>query len=209
LKTKTSIIIKESASFHEGFSDKIFNMQDNNRRPQTGQSQRRPGSNNSHNPQRNAPDSRNRNYNRNRRYRRASNRTLNSSQVLLKYDNLLDQHLKSRRRYFEYFNRVDDYQRRKLELQFFTTIEHLRRFEASLEDWQKDYLKRKTDKYRLDLTYSTNHELSPVAEPVPTAGDFPDPHFTASMTKAWEEYANDSEESTGSMDDYIQYKNSK
>jgi hypothetical protein len=193
----------------------MINMTDQQQRrpPQRQHHQpRRHGSNNNPNQQHQGQGQRNQSNNRRPyrgRYRRPSNRTLNSNQVLLKYDNLLEQHLKSRKRYFEYYNRVDDHQRRKLELQFFSTIEHLRRFEASLEDWQKDYLKKKTERYRLDLTYSQNHELPAVAEPVSTDGEFPDPHFTSAMTKAWAEYAQDTEESVGSIEDYQKYKDSK
>ena len=102
---------------------------------------------------------------------------------------------------------MDYPQQLKLEKQFFASIEHLRKFEASLEDWQKEYLKKKTEKYRLDLTYSSNHELPPIAEKVDETGEYPDPHFTANQRRAFEEYKDDTEESIGTIDDYLKYKN--
>lgn len=144
------------------------------------------------------------------RSRRGSGgRVLTTNQVLVKYDNLLEQHLITRRKYYEYFNRVDDRQLYKLEKNFFDSIEHLRRFEASLEPWQREALeKRKTERYRLDLTYSDNRGWNP--EEIAKAGFEPDvnedPHFKESQKEAFEEYKEDDEESVGTYEDYLKLK---
>ncbi len=144
------------------------------------------------------------------RSRRGSGgRVLTTNQVLIKYDNLLEQHLITRRKYYEYFNRVDDRQLYKLEKNFFDSIEHLRRFEASLEPWQREALeKRKTERYRPDLTYSDNRGWNP--EEVAKAGFEPDvnedPHFKESQKEAFEEYKEDDEESVGTFEDYLKLK---
>jgi hypothetical protein len=154
----------------------------------------------------------NRGRNNNRRYRgnrnrRPSNRVLNSNQVVQKYENLLDQHLINRRKYFEYYDRVDYNQLRKLEDNFYNSIEHLRRFESNLEDWQKDYLKKKTDRYVPDRTYSLNHELDPAAYPVEISDEqIEDPHFTDAQKEAFELYKEDTEESVGTYEDYLKLK---
>lgn len=143
------------------------------------------------------------------RSRRSSGRVLTSNQVLVKYDNLLEQHLITRRKYYEYFNRVDERQLYRLEKNFFDSIEHLRRFEASLEPWQREALeKRKTERYRLDLTYSGNRGWDPVevakADFAPDENE--DPHFKESQKEAFAEYAEDTEESVGTFEDYLKLK---
>lgn len=143
------------------------------------------------------------------RSRRGSGRVLTTNQVLVKYDNLLEQHLITRRKYYDYFNRVDDRQLRRLERNFHESIEHLRRFEANLEPWQREALeKRKTERYRPDLTYSNNRGWNP--EEIARADFQPDenedPHFKESQKEAFDEYREDTEESEGTFEDYLKIK---
>jgi hypothetical protein len=144
------------------------------------------------------------------RHRRGSGgRVLTTNQVLVKYDNLLEQHLITRRKYYEYFNRVDERQLYKLEKNFFDSIEHLRRFEFGLEPWQREALeKRKTERYRLDLTYSGNRGWNPeeVAKADYSPDENEDPHFKESQREAFDEYREDTEESVGSYEDYLKLK---
>ncbi len=157
----------------------------------------------------NGPESRNRDFQRSSRHRRGSGRTLTTNQVLVKYDNLLEQHLITRRKYYEYFNRVDDRQLKKLEKNFFDSIEHLRRFEANLEPWQREALeKRKTERYKLDLTYSNNRNWNPeeIAKADFQPDENEDPHFKDSQREAFEEYKDDTEESVGTFEDYLKLK---
>ena len=158
---------------------------------------------------RNQAENRNRSHQTGSKNRNRSGRVLTTNQVLVKYDNLLEQHLITRRKYYEYFNRVDDRQLRKLEKNFYDSIEHLRRFEMNLEPWQREALeKRKTERYKLDLTYSNNRDWNP--EEIAKAGFEPDenedPHFKESQKEAFEEYKEDAEESEGSFEDYLKYK---
>lgn len=154
-------------------------------------------------------ENRNRNHQSGSRHRRGSGRVLTTNQVLVKYDNLLEQHLITRRKYYEYFNRVDERQLYKLEKNFFDSIEHLRRFEASLEPWQREALeKRKTERYQPDLTYSNNRGWNP--EEIAKEGFQPDenedPHFTDNQKEAFEAYRDDTEESVGTYEDYLKHK---
>lgn len=157
----------------------------------------------------NQAENRNRAHQGGNRNRSRSGRVLTTNQVLVKYDNLLEQHLITRRKYYEYFNRVDERQLYKLEKNFFDSIEHLRRFEANLEPWQREALeKRKTERYKLDLTYSNNREWNP--EEIAKANFEPDenedPHFKESQKEAFEEYKEDTEESEGTYEDYLRLK---
>jgi len=155
------------------------------------------------------PESRNRDFQATQRSRRSGGRPLTTNQVLVKYDNLLEQHLITRKKYYEYFNRVDYRQLKKLETNFFQSIEHLRKFESSLEAWQRDALeKRKTERYKLDLTYSLNRGLDTTVKPevLVSADEIEDPHFKDSQKEAFEAYKNDTEESEGSFEDYLKFK---
>lgn len=143
------------------------------------------------------------------RHRRGSGRPLTTNQVLVKYDNLLEQHLITRRKYFEYYNRADDRQLYRLEKNFYDSIEHLRRFEASLEPWQREALeKRKTERYKLDLTYSNNRGWDPeeIAKAEFQPDENEDPHFKDTQKEAFEEYKEDTEESVGTFEDYLKLK---
>jgi hypothetical protein len=127
----------------------------------------------------------------------------------VKYDNLLEQHLITRRKYFEYFNRVDYRQLKKLEYNFYDSVEHLRRFEASLEAWQRDVLeKRKTERYKPDLTYSNNRGWNPeeIAKADFAPDENEDPHFKDTQKEAYQEYKEDTEESSGTYEDYLKLK---
>jgi hypothetical protein len=127
----------------------------------------------------------------------------------VKYDNLLEQHLITRRKYYDYFNRVDERQLRKLEKNFYDSIEHLRRFEANLEPWQREALeKRKTERYKLDLTYSNNRGWDPeqIAQENFQPDENEDPHFKDTQKEAFEEYKDDTEESVGTYEDYLKLK---
>lgn len=145
----------------------------------------------------------------NRSRRSGGGRPLTANQVLVKYDNLLEQHLITRKKYYEYFNRVDDRQLRRLEKNFFISIEHLRRFEFNLEPWQREALeKRKTERYRLDLTYSNNRGLDTTIPPTVEVSpeEIEDPHFKDSQKEAFEEYKEDTEESQGNYEDNLKLK---
>jgi hypothetical protein len=161
------------------------------------------------NQSRNSAENRNRTFQNQGRYKSRSGRVLTTNQVLVKYDNLLEQHLITRRKYFEYYNRVDERQLYKLEKNFFDSIEHLRQFELSLETWQREALeKRKTERYKLDLTYSSNRGLDVISETqveiLPE--DIEDPHFKESQKEAFLEYKEDTEESVGTYEDYLKIK---
>lgn len=146
-----------------------------------------------------------------RRRRRGGNsgRPLSGPQVVQKYLNLLEQHITNRRKYFEFYDREEGRHRRRLEKNFFTSVEQLRRFEERLQDWQKEHLKLHVDRYRPDTTYTGNRSISTEAEPVSFEGQFEDPHFTETQQEAYVEYEKDTEESMGTYDDYLAYKATK
>lgn len=181
----------------------------NANRPNNNPSQEAQNRGNQAGPQAARAENRNRTHQGGSRNRSRSGRVLTTNQVLVKYDNLLEQHLITRRKYYEYFNRVDERQLYKLEKNFFDSIEHLRRFESNLEPWQREALeKRKTERYKLDLTYSNNREWNP--EEIAKANFAPDenedPHFKDSQKEAFEEYKDDTEESEGTYEDYLKLK---
>jgi hypothetical protein len=201
---KTKKVFKQESSVRDGQNNQPPAGQGSGPRrrryrgPQRGPNNRPPA----------GPDNRNKDFQNSTRPRRQGGRVLTVNQVLVKYDNLLEQHLITRRKYYEYFNRSDERQLKRLEKNFFDSIEHLRRFEANLEPWQREALeKRKTERYRPDLTYSGNHNLDPFAKAEEVAvEEIEDPHFKDSQKEAFIEYQDDTEESEGSYEDYLKVK---
>lgn len=128
---------------------------------------------------------------------------LSPGRLLQKYDNLLEQHLVARRKYFEMHARSSGKQLEKLVQNVERTLSELRKFESGAENWQKEILDNKINPYPEDNQYSKEHELAEV-EYVPFDGDYEDPHLLVSQKNL--NWAEDTEESSGSMEDYYNYK---
>ncbi len=127
-------------------------------------------------------------------------------QITLKYNNLLEQHLLARRKYFSLYHRADPKQKAKLERIYYNTIGKLREFERSLTGDKQEIFQKHFNSLKEDHKYSFNHEISPEAEHVSHQGEFEDPHFLEIQKEARTEFSNDEEESMGSIEDYKQYK---
>jgi len=147
--------------------------------------------------------SRNRKRNNNRRRTRSNKPKLPPmEQAYRQYLNLLERHLHARRKYYELFHRADPRQLAKLERQFYSALDELRKFEDKLDPAVKEDFENKVNGLELDTTYSTNHEIEPVGDTVsPKLTE--EPHFLATQE---EDFSKDIEESKGSMDDYYAYK---
>lgn len=137
--------------------------------------------------------------NRNRRPK-----SLTPARILQKYDNLMEQHIVARRKFFEMHGRAQGKQLDKIEANFKKSLDSLRRFEDGLKDWQLEVLKEKIDAYPEDRQYSSAHELSPKGEEVSFSGEFEDPHLLPTQIEA--DFSGDTEESIGTMEDYKNYK---
>nr|MBP9674656.1 hypothetical protein [Bacteriovoracaceae bacterium] len=122
--------------------------------------------------------------------------------VFLQYDRLLTQHNLARKAYFDEFSYAEYSRVDKLERQFNNTMDALRNFEKNLKPHEKEYLNSRINFYKEDKTYLQNHQddpaiLAPVAPTTPE-----NPHLLISQKEAQKNYAQDTEESSGSMDDY-------
>lgn len=124
--------------------------------------------------------------------------------IVERYDALLELHNQARRKYYEMFHRAEPQQRQKLERAFDRTVSDLRHYEHTLNAEQKAILRSKRDGLRPDLTYATNHNLPPEEAPVSHQGNFEDPHELQSQREA--DFSKDTEESMGTLDDYMKYK---
>lgn len=176
-------------------------------------------------PQRNAsansgqgnPNNRRRNNRRNRYQKRGASAHVPRGPVPLsekrsphldrayeKYQNLLDQHLIARRKYFELYYRADHLQKNKLERNFYQTLYDLRDFEEKCTDEVRDYLQIKTNGKKEDLIYSENHLLPKTGALEVEGEQFEDPHYLPSQARA--DFTEDSEESVGTYEDYMKYK---
>lgn len=137
-------------------------------------------------------------------YSKKSPRLPMEDMVCLKYNNLLEQHLLARKKYFALYHRADPNQKAKLERIYSNTISKLREFERNLTGEKKDVFEKHFHSLKVDHAYSKNHELNPEAEHVSHQGDFQDPHFLEIQKEA--DYSNDTEESSGTIEDYKNYK---
>ncbi len=130
---------------------------------------------------------------------------INIERIYEKYLNLLDQHLIARRKYHDLFYRADPAQKNKLERNFYNTLNDIRDFESKLAPEARELFEKKNNGLRPDNIYTTNHEIADVGENPPPETEWNDPHFLQSQKLA--EYAADKEESMGTLDDYLRYKN--
>lgn len=118
------------------------------------------------------------------------------------YLNLLEKHLDARRKYYELFHRADPRQLAKLERNFNNAIKELRDFEDKLNPDIKESFTQKVNGLKLDTIYSTNHDLSPERQEVSLELE-EEPHYLESQK---ESFAEDTEETSGSIEDYYSYK---
>jgi hypothetical protein len=149
------------------------------------------------------------NNNKKRNFKKNNRRpkSLSPSKIAQKYDNLLEQHVQARAKYFHLYGRSKKSQIEKALSLLEKTRRELHSYEKTLKDWQLEILHKKLNVYPEDRKYSTTHELSPIGEQVEFVGDFEDPHLLQTQEEA--SYKNDTEESAGTMDDYAAYKESR
>jgi hypothetical protein len=135
---------------------------------------------------------------------RFQKKPLSGDRIITKYDNLLDQHLQARRKYYEMFHRSTGQALRKLKKNFDDSLINLRQFEEKLDEKQLETLKTKIEGYKLDTDYSDAHgsETDPIPE-----GPFENPHLNQKQLDR-EDFSGDNEDSVGTMDDYQRYKDS-
>lgn len=132
-------------------------------------------------------------------------KTLTPSRIIQKYDNLMEQYIIARNKFFNIFGRNSTKQLSKVEKNYHTSLHNLRKFELELkEDWQRDVLNNKVNGLPEDRQYSTEHGLEPKGEQVSHVGEFEDPHLLP--TQKATNWAEDTEESEGTMEDYKRYK---
>lgn len=131
-------------------------------------------------------------------------KSLTPNRVVQKYENLMEQHVIARKKYFEMHGRVSGKQLEKIEKNFNRTLLAIFEFKDSLKPWQKDVLDNKFNLYPEDRQYSRTHDLAPSGEPVDFQGKFEDPHLLESQKN--HQWTSDTEESQGTIDDYNKYK---
>jgi hypothetical protein len=130
---------------------------------------------------------------------------INIERIYEKYLNLLDQHIIARRKYHDLFYRAEPSQKNKLERNFYNTLHDIREFENKLAPEARELFEKRNNGLRPDNIYTTNHEMADIGDTPPPETEWNDPHFLRSQQLA--QFAEDKEESMGSIDDYLKYKN--
>ncbi len=119
---------------------------------------------------------------------------------------LLGEHLQARKKYFDFFHRADAKQLFKFKRHFEHSLEKLRQFEASLAPELRGYFGRKLDGLERDTVYSARHgQGREFPEQAPASSQPQGPHFLPTQKR--EDSPRDREESTGTLEDYLRYKN--
>lgn len=143
--------------------------------------------------------------NRKNKSRNRRPKTLTPARILQKFDNLLEQHLVARKKFFEVHGRFVGKQLEKVEQNYHKTMKALYEYKDGLQkDWQKEVLAPKTDLYPEDRQFTSTHNLEPIGDIVPFEGEFEDPHLLPTQKST--NWAEDTEESEGTIEDYNSYK---
>lgn len=125
--------------------------------------------------------------------------------IAANYNKVLADHLEARKKYFELYFRAQPQQRDKLERLFHESLDKVYNFESSVEEQYLAQFKEMVDGLAPDLVYSQRRELPPEGElEITSEAEIEDPHYLESQKSA--DYADDTEESMGSLDDYKAYK---
>lgn len=130
---------------------------------------------------------------------------VNLERIYEKYLNLLDQHIIARRKYHDLFYRAEPAQKAKLERNFYNTLNDVRDFESKLAPDVKTIFEKRNNGYQNDRTYTSNHELPIEGDVVPDDLPPAEPHLLQSQINC--DYSEDTEESIGTAEDYLRYKN--
>lgn len=142
---------------------------------------------------------------RNHRSRRGNGPILSPlERVQKQYLMVLERHLQKRKKYFELFHRADVNQLRKLEEQFHQSGEELLKFRETVSEDLRAAFDQWNNGLKHDYTYATNHNLEPETNKPAFEGDFEDPHYLPSQKDS--SFQDDTEESVGTMEDYLKYK---
>lgn len=129
----------------------------------------------------------------------------NIEKIYEKYLNLLDQHLIARRKYHDLFFRADPNQKAKLERNFYNTLNEVQEFQNKMTPEVRELFNKRNNGLSEDRIYTDNHQIDPIGKlEIESEDDIEDPHYLQSQANS--DYSSDTEESSGSIDDYLKYK---
>ncbi len=193
------------ADENQGGGEKKRNNRNRNRNKNKNRNRKKSSGNseNRNNSQRSNSGSKKKSNNRRRPPKRRYKLSKEDS-IYNKYLTMMEQHLAARKKYFALFDRADPQQQAKLERNFTNTMNKVREFEASLEGEDREKFLVRVNGLTFDSTYSQNHEISFDGEEVPSDLPPAEPHFLE--TQKASNFGDDTEESVGSMEDYLAYK---
>ncbi len=147
----------------------------------------------------------NRNFSKKKKFfRKNFKKPEKSSSVMDHILELESRYMAARKKYYEKYHTPDLKQRDKLERDFVNTKKRLNDYIDNLKGEKKEEFLKIRKELNFDHTYAENHDLDPKEKDVdPTLGD--DPHITHEQ-KQRKSYSDDTEESTGTMEDYLKLK---
>lgn len=124
--------------------------------------------------------------------------------LYMRHLELIEYHMQMRKKYYEQFYRGDERNRKRLERDFFKSIETLRNFESNIPAHQKERFNKLLNRYPLEKTYTENHHL-PIEGTIQEQEQILDPHVNMNQLNR-PSYKEDREESVGALLDYQKIK---
>ncbi len=147
-----------------------------------------------------------------------SSRTNEKPSVVRQYYQLLEDHMKARKNFYELYFRVDHNKLDKLEDDYHRTQLEMIKFEYRLSDWELQKLSHQVDFYPEDNDYSRTRpeEIEEYKKQVEFLLDEKNDerlpplfYHTETKQKSRNSYRDDREESKGTSEDYLSYIQSK
>ncbi len=132
---------------------------------------------------------------------------LKAGNIFNAYFVVLKKYLRSRNKFFNAFREKVDRRSRGAQNDYQRNLNALRKFQRGLKNWQKEELNNHLNALPLDSEYSTNNPDAETVSERPEKVSFFSFHEKPSQVQR-DSYKQDTDESTGSMEDYQSYKES-
>lgn len=125
------------------------------------------------------------------------------------YFKLIEEHVLSRRKYYDEFSKANKERYSKLKSRFEETGRQLRSYYEKIKGMPTSKLFSSAKEYPEDLDYAKNHginyPLNTEGQPPPPQTEVEDPHFSK-LLKSRPSFKEDNEETQGDLSDYINLK---
>ncbi|MCB9090996.1 MAG: hypothetical protein H6621_11870 [Halobacteriovoraceae bacterium] len=130
------------------------------------------------------------------------------SDVVSIYLDFMSRYLNARKEYYGSYNVANERKRRHLYNQYIQCLQQLRNYETKLHSEKLETLQAHVDGFPNDTKFSSHHPQDEIGNPADIENEQLRPlqYFELLSQKERPQYEEDTEESSGSIDDYYAYK---